>query len=66
MLNMCKIQLCVDSDRFFLKFMSPNSKKLKKQLEILNYDVRLTDVDYLSASISFNYMNYDIVQISTT
>ena len=32
----------------------------------LNYDVRLTDVDYLSASISFNYMNYDIVQISTT
>ena len=32
----------------------------------LNYDVRLTDVDYLSASISFNYMNYDIVQISTS
>ena len=32
----------------------------------LNYDVRLTDVDYLSASISFNYTNYDIVQISTS
>ena len=32
----------------------------------LNYDVRLTDVDYLSASISFNYMNYNIVQISTS
>ena len=32
----------------------------------LNYDVRQTDVDYLSASCSFNYMNYDIVQISTS
>ena len=32
----------------------------------LNYDVRQTDVDYLNASVSFNYMNYDIVQISTT
>jgi hypothetical protein len=32
----------------------------------LNYDVRQTDVDYLSASVSFNYMNYDIVQISTS
>ena len=32
----------------------------------LNYDVRQTNVDYLSASVSFNYMNYDIVQISTT
>ena len=32
----------------------------------LNYDVRATDVDYLNASVSFNYMNYDIVQISTT
>ena len=32
----------------------------------LNYDVRQTDVDYLSASVSFNYMNYDIVQVSTT
>ena len=32
----------------------------------LNYDVRQTDIDYLSASVSFNYMNYDIVQISTT
>ena len=32
----------------------------------LNYDVRQTDIDYLSASVSFNYMNYDIVQISTS
>ena len=32
----------------------------------LNYDVRQSDVDYLSASCSFNYMNYDIVQVSTT
>ena len=32
----------------------------------LNYDVRATDVDYINASVSFNYMNYDIVQISTT
>ena len=32
----------------------------------LNYDVRLTDVDYISATVSFNYMNYDIVQISTS
>ncbi len=32
----------------------------------LSYDVRATDVDYISASVSFNYMNYDIVQISTT
>ena len=32
----------------------------------LNYDVRQTDIDYLNASVSFNYMNYDIVQISTS
>tara|TARA_R100001510_G_scaffold18955_1_gene16463 strand:+ start:296 stop:895 length:600 start_codon:yes stop_codon:yes gene_type:complete len=32
----------------------------------INYDVRATDVDYINASVSFNYMNYDIVQISTT
>ena len=32
----------------------------------LNYDVRATDVDYINASVSFNYMNYNIVQISTT
>ena len=32
----------------------------------LSYDVRATDVDYLNASVSFNYMNYNIVQISTT
>ena len=32
----------------------------------INYDVRATDVDYINASVSFNYMNYDIVQISTS
>ena len=32
----------------------------------LNYDVKQTDVDYLSTSVSFSYMNYDIVQISTS
>ena len=32
----------------------------------LSYDVKLSDIDYLQASVSFNYMNYDIVQISTT
>ena len=32
----------------------------------LNYDVRLTDVDYISAKVSFNYTSYEIVQISTT
>ena len=32
----------------------------------LNYDVRLTDVDYISATVSFNYTSYEIVQISTT
>jgi hypothetical protein len=32
----------------------------------LSYDVKQSDVDYLVASISFNYMNYEIVQISTT
>ena len=32
----------------------------------LSYDVKLSDVDYLQASISFTYMNYDIIQISTT
>ena len=32
----------------------------------INYDVRATDVDYINASVSFNYMNYDIVQISST
>ena len=32
----------------------------------LNYDVRLTDVDYINATVSFNYTSYEIVQISTT
>jgi len=32
----------------------------------LNYDVRLTDVDYVNATVSFNYTSYEIVQISTT
>ena len=32
----------------------------------LGQHVRATDVDYINASVSFNYMNYDIVQISTT
>jgi len=32
----------------------------------LSYDVKLTDVDYLQAAVSFNYMYYEIVQISTT
>ena len=32
----------------------------------LNYDVKSSDVDYLSAPVSFAYMYYEIVQISTT
>jgi len=32
----------------------------------LSYDVQASDIDYLKASASFSYMNYDIVQISTT
>ena len=32
----------------------------------LSYDVKQSDVDYLSAAISFNYTNYEIVQVSTT
>ena len=32
----------------------------------LNYDVRLTDVDYINATVSFNYTSYEIVQISTS
>ena len=35
-------------------------------LTSLSYDVRQTDIDYIQASVSFQYMNYDIVQISTT
>ena len=32
----------------------------------LSYDVQASDVDYLRVSASFNYLNYDIVQVSTT
>ena len=32
----------------------------------LSYDVQAADVDYLKAQASFSYINYDIVQISTT
>ena len=32
----------------------------------LSYNVQASDVDYLQVSASFNYLNYDIVQISTT
>ena len=32
----------------------------------LSYDVQASDIDYLKAAASFSYMNYDIVQISTT
>ena len=32
----------------------------------LSYDVKASDVDYLQVQASFTYMNYDIVQISTT
>ena len=32
----------------------------------LSYNVQASDVDYLKASASFSYLNYDIVQISTT
>ena len=35
-------------------------------LTSLSYDVRQTDVDYIQASVSFQYMNYNIVQISTS
>ena len=35
-------------------------------LSSLSYDVRQTDIDYIQANVSFQYMNYDIVQISTT
>ena len=35
-------------------------------LTSLSYDVRQTDIDYIQASVSFQYMNYDIVKISTT
>ena len=32
----------------------------------LNYDVKMNDVDYLQATVSFAYMYYEIIQISTT
>jgi hypothetical protein len=32
----------------------------------LSYDVQASDIDYLKATASFEYLNYDIVQISTT
>ena len=32
----------------------------------LLYDVQQSDIDYLKATASFDYLNYDIVQISTT
>ena len=32
----------------------------------LSYDVKASDVDYLQTTASFSYINYDIVQISTT
>ena len=32
----------------------------------LSYDVQASDVNYLQTQASFNYQNYDIVQISTT
>ena len=35
-------------------------------LGCLSYDIKLSDVDYLQASVSFAYMYYEIVQISTT
>ena len=35
-------------------------------LGALSYSVKSSDVDYLTASILFKYMNYSLVQISTT
>ena len=32
----------------------------------LSYDVKASDVDYLQVQASFNYMYYEIVQISTS
>ena len=32
----------------------------------LSYDVKASDIDYLQTQASFTYINYDIVQISTT
>ena len=35
-------------------------------LGALSYDIKASDVDYLQVQASFNYMYYDIVQISST
>ena len=32
----------------------------------LSYDIKASDVDYLQVSASFYYLNYDIIQLSTT
>ena len=32
----------------------------------LSYDIKASDVDYLQVQASFNYLHYDIIQISTT
>ena len=32
----------------------------------LSYDIKANDVDYLQVQASFNYMYYDIVQISSS
>ena len=32
----------------------------------LSYDIKASDVDYIQVQASFGYLNYDIVQISTT
>ena len=32
----------------------------------LSYNVQASDIDYLKAQASFTYLNYDIVQLSTT
>ena len=36
------------------------------QLGSLQYDIKASDVDYLTVNATFNYMYYEIVQISTT
>tara|TARA_B110001454_G_scaffold28718_1_gene28102 strand:+ start:244 stop:768 length:525 start_codon:yes stop_codon:yes gene_type:complete len=32
----------------------------------ISYDVKASDIDYIQVAASFNYMHYEIVQISTT
>ena len=36
------------------------------QLGSLAYDIKASDVDYLTVNATFNYMYYEIVQISTS